>query len=212
MKKVLLLVGMVFALCSCGEKQPTVDVEKEIEKTVTQNLRKRMKNPDSFVLESIEIEKDTVPYYFNNNIISIAGDLREALDDYTFYADMSDYWYDEKMAALYKVESFGAKLKDAIEVAKYENDKNPMVEYIACLRASAENSFGTPVSSNYICIVDHKDTSHVLCVYDLDTDFIKPLAIIMLYDEDIKARLEKDRFGNYDASKLSFVERFILGN
>ena len=63
MKKVLLLVGMVFALCSCGEKQPTVDVEKEIEKTVTQNLRKRMKNPDSFVLESIEIEKDTVPYY-----------------------------------------------------------------------------------------------------------------------------------------------------
>jgi hypothetical protein len=34
----------------------------------------------------------------------------------------------------------------------------------------------------------------------------------MLYDEEVKARMEKNRFGNYDDSKLSFVENFILGN
>lgn len=212
MKRFLLFLSIAVALCSCGESKKSVSVEQKVEATVTESLRKRMKNPDSFKVESIEIKRDTVPYYFDNEILSIADDLGEALDDYGYYADMSDYWYDEKMGALRQVEVLGSQLTDAIEVAKFENQNNPMVEYIACLSASAENSFGTPVSSNYICIVDHNDTSHILCTYDIDAEFIRPLAIIMLYDEEIKARMEKDRFGNYDVSKLSFVESFILGN
>lgn len=211
MKRFLILFSLVVALCSCGEsKKKPVDVEKLVETTVAESLRSRMKNPDSFKIESIEIKKDTVPYYFDNEILSIAEDLGEALEDCSYYADKSSYWYEEKMEALRQVESLSSQLLDAIEVAKFENEKNPMVEYVVCLSVSGENSYGNRVSNDYICIVDHNDTSRMLCTYDVDEDFYKPVAIVMLFDEEIKARMEKDRFGNYDSSKLSFVEQFIL--
>ena len=210
MKRVLLLIGVIFALCSCGEKQPSVDVEKEIKKTVTENLKKRMKNPDSFKIEYIDIKKDTVPYYFDRVIFSDIAALSEASDDYERYSGMSDYWEDERRAAARQMLSLSTKMLNAIEVAKYENSTNPIVDYIVCLKASGENSFGATVSSRYICVVDSNDLSNVLCVYDLDNDFIEAIAALMVFDEDFKARLSKDRFGNYDKSKLTFVEQFIL--
>ena len=203
---------MAFALCSCAEKQPTVDIEKEIKQTVSEHIRRQFRNPDSFNIESIEIKKDTIPYYFNNTILSDAEDLAELVDDYNRYCELGSYWRDEQLEAAGQALSLSLDLLNTINTAKEESINDPMIEYIVCLRVTGENAFGVTVSNNFICVVDNEDLSNVLCVYDIDNDFIKSIVVLANIDEDFETRATRDRFGNYDRSKLSFVEQFILCN
>lgn len=216
MKKILLPCIVSLLLCSCGsssQNSSEVDIEEKITESVTNVLRSKMKNPDSFKIESIEIQKDTLPYYFNADILSKAEDAYEAFETYSRYSERSSYlWWEEQMTSAAEFSEKKSELEAAIQDAKINNFEDPLIEYIACIRASGENSFGGTNSSKYICVVDKSDVSKVMCTYHVDEEFINAYFMIIIAETDGNIEFEKDRFGNYDTSKLPFVDGFLLGD
>lgn len=222
MKKFLVTACLALAFCSCGNnshkeneknndtEETSANIKAEIEQTVTNSIKKRLKNPESLKIESTYIKKDTLPYYFCERVISQAKETNEALDTYTHYKDMGYYWNDEKNASALLLELEKADLKSVIENEKALTKEDPIVAYVACVRSSGTNAMGGTVSSRSIYAIDTSNTSKILCAYDIDEDYIKNWYIIKFVEADGESPFTTDRFGNYDTSNMSFVEQFIM--
>jgi hypothetical protein len=208
MKKLFLSVCIALALCSCGDNSNNINTE--IEQTVTNSLKKRARNPDALKIESIEIKKDTLPYYFNKDIIDQAEDTYNAYKKWAYYKDMGYYWRDEKTSSEWAFQLEVAELGDIIASEKAATQNEPTIAYIANVRFSGTNAIGGVVSNRCIYGIDTSDTSKILCSYNIDSDFVEKWMIIKMIENNSTSAFTTDRFGNYDTSKMSFVEQFLM--
>ena len=53
--------------------------ESNVKSTATEYLKKQMKDPSSFKVEKIEVLLDTVPLFFNKNLMSLSEKFSEAV-------------------------------------------------------------------------------------------------------------------------------------
>ena len=224
MKKFLLIMCLIPSLLACGGNdskksddnneetatlEVTDDIRADIEATIVKSLKKRAKNPNSVNIESIEIELDTVPYYFCDKVMSKAKDFKKAADTFQYYENKSDLWYEEKYVSALALQSAKDELKSVINSEKTLSDIDPLIAYIACVRSSGENSMGATVSDSKIYIISESDVSKILYVYHIDMEFIFQWMSVKHEETDGDAFV-KDRFGNIDVNDGTFVDEFIL--
>ena len=200
MRKALLFSLLVLLLSACSS-------ENAVKDTVSSYLKKQMKNPDSFKIESIEVRKDTIPPYLTNEMLSLAEKADDAIDEYNRYKDRSYLWADEKYKASQKMLSTTEALQSAYEAAMQDE---PTIEYVAYVKYSGTNAMGGTVSNRAIVIVDSKDTDKVLGAFDVDRDFINQFVVIKMVGSKFNFELKQNKFGKYDTEGLPYFEQFVI--
>lgn len=181
--------------------------ENTVKETATSYLKKQMKNPDSFKVESIEVRKDTIPYYLTDNMLTLAKTYSDALDDFSRYSELGDLFTKEKIESSLKTSAAADALK-----AEYNalSDDSPSIEYVAYVKYSAKNAIGGTLSGRAIVIVDSNDPKKVLGLFDVDSDLITNYYIIRHVGSDMKFELTQNKYGKYDTSKLPYIDQFIF--
>lgn len=205
----IVVVALLTASCSSENKKEEVSPKVTIEKTVTDYLKKQMKNPDSFKIESIEIRKDTLPPYLTDEMLSIADDFNEALDEVNRYKDLGYLWAEEKLEASLNFKTQAEILKSAYSVAIESGED--VVEYVAYVKYSGTNAMGGTVSNRAIVIVDIDNPNNVLGLFSVDEDFVTQIYAIKLVGTDFKFELKQNRYGKYETDGLPYIEQFIFG-
>ena len=76
------------------------------------------------------------------------------------------------------------------------------------ISCSANNSYGSIVSSKYIIIVDKEDTDKVLGEYRIDSDFVKK--IVASYFITGEKELKENEFGKIETDGMTTIEKFIF--
>lgn len=108
MKKILaimLLLPMLVAFTSCKSD------EDKVRETAEAYLYTNMNNPESLRILSCEVRKDTIPFYLAEELMDMAGELIEAIDEYNRYKDRSYLWADEKIESLINLQRAKESLK-----------------------------------------------------------------------------------------------------
>lgn len=191
---------MTLLLVSCSN-------ESTVKETATGYLKKQMKNPDSFKIESIEVRKDTIPAYLSQDMLSLAKEVSEAMQDYNRYNELSYLWADEK-------EKSRKKFLISMEILQMAYDdatkETPSVEYVACIKYSGTNSMGGTISNRSIIIVDNKDPKKILGSFDIDKEFIEIFLTIKYVCGKGKFELKQNKFGKFETDSLPFIEQFII--
>lgn len=182
--------------------------EDKVKETVQNYLYKNMKNPESLKIISCEVRTDTVPFYLTEKILDLANNVKEALDDFTKYNEMSYLWADEKLSSIQKVTETTEKFTNAYKKAK--NNKDVNVEVLAFVKYSATNPFGGTVSNSTILIIDKEDPTKILGTFLVDEDFIKKFAVIKNLGEGYE--FEKNQYGTYNTDGLPYFEQFVLND
>lgn len=200
MKKYMFFAFVLLTLSSC-----TDSVVKE---TATSYLKKQMKNPDSFKIEFIEVREDTIPSYLTKDMISLADEAKEALEEYNRYKDRSYLWADEKAESTLKFLTKTKELQDAYESTLQSTD--PMIEYVAYIKYSGTNSLGGTISNKAIVIIDNDDAKKVLGCFDVDKDFIEQFITIKMVGSNFKFEFKQNTFGKYETEGLPYIEQFII--
>lgn len=206
---VLIVIVAFYSSCSSENKKEEVSPKVTIEKTVADYLKNQMKNPDSFKIESIEIRKDTLPPYLTDEMLSIAEDFNEAVDEVDRYKDRSYLWAEEKLEASINFRTQTEILKSAYSVAMESGES--VVEYVAYVKYSGTNAMGGTVSNRAIVIVDIDSPNNVLGSFSVDEDFIMQIYAIKLVGTDFKFELKQNRYGKYETDGLPYIEQFIFG-
>lgn len=214
MKKNLLfyvLIGITISIgVSCGSnsaKQGSVQKEK-ITETVSTYLTKQMKNPESFKIISLEIRRDTLPYYLSEYILDKAKETKEALNEFTRYANRSSYlWAEEKYTSAKNAELKREELRDAYQQALQDSLE---IEDVAYVTSSGTNPMGGTVSSSHIIIIDKEDPTKILGTFRIDGDFIKTFVVVKMLCEDFE--FKKNKFGKYQTEDMPYIEQFIMND
>lgn len=203
MKKVYLLLTILLTVLmgACSS-------ESAVKETVSSYLKKQLKNPESFKIETIEIRKDTIPPYLTNEMLSLAEKANDALEEYNRYKDRSYLWADEKYQSLQKMLSAITELQSAYDSAI--KDDKPTVEYVAYVKYSGTNAMGGTVSNRAIIIVDSKDPKKILGAFDIDNDFIQKFVAIKVVGSKFNFELKQNKFGKYETEGLPYFEQFVI--
>lgn len=159
-------------------------------------------------MESIEIRKDTVPYYLSVNLLDIAGDFREAVDDYEEYKDMGRLWIDETVDARAKIMSNMLLMTSYCD--SLANKENVELEYLVCAKVSGTNPMGGRVSNKHIVIVDNDNPTKVLGNFVIDDDFLKAYVSIKMVIEEYN--FETNQFGEFVTDGLPYIDQFIMND
>lgn len=180
--------------------------ESNVKSTATEYLKKQMKDPSSFKVEKIEVLLDTVPLFLNKNLMSLSEKFSEAVDENNRYKDRDNYlWHKEKEKAsqnlLESMVAFNLEYK-------LQKDKEQPYQYMVMISCSANNSYGSIVSSKYIIIVDKEDTDKVLGEYRIDSDFVKK--IVASYFITGEKELKENEFGKIETDGMTTIEKFIF--
>lgn len=182
--------------------------ENKVRDTAEDFLKNRLKNPESFQMESIEIRKDTIPYYLSAELLDIAGDFREAVDDYDRYKNRGRLWREEASDAQ------SALMTNMFLMTSYRDSlatkENTNLEYVVCTRISGTNPMGGRVSNKYILIVDADNPTKVMGSFVIDDDFIKAYMSIKMVIEQYE--FETNQFGEFVTDELQYIEQFIMNN
>lgn len=200
MKRHYLLLLLTLLLVSCSD-------ESTVKDTVTGYLKKQMKNPDSFKIESIEVRKDTIPAFLSQELLSLAEDASDAMEDYNRYKEMSYLWADEKYKSSQKFLSSMEILQTAYDNAVKET---PSVEYVAYVKYSGTNAMGGTVSNRSIIIVDNKDPKKILGSFDIDKEFIEKFLALKYICSKGEFELKQNKFGKFETDGLPYIEQFII--
>lgn len=201
MKKLLIFASIITIILSACSS------ESAVKNTVTEHLKKQMRNPDSFKIESIEVRKDTVPQYITNDLLSLADKASDALEEYTRYQNLGYLWADEKYESSKKMFAATSELQTAYDQAMKEK---PTVEFVAYVKFSGTNAMGGTVSNSAIVIVDSKDTNKILGTFNIDQDFVKQFVTIKMVGSKFNFNLEQNKFGKYETDGLPYFEKFII--
>lgn len=193
-----LLICTVF-LFSCQSK------EDKIRETVTSYLSKQMKNPESFKILSMEIRKDTVPFYLSNDVLKKAEKTKDAFKEYDRYKDRNYLWADEKYESRKNLMKAKEELDEEYKSAKYEPAE---IEDIVYIKSSGTNSIGGTISSSFIVIINKEDPTDILGVFHVDEDFVQQYVIIKLMCEGFD--FKKNKFGKYEVEGLPYIDQFIM--
>ena len=202
-KQSLLFTLFVSVACFISSCTKTEDVIKE---SVTNYLRKYLKNPESLKIEAMSIDKDTVPYYLSTEVLDMAEECVETLEEYTKYRERGHLWEDEKTKAMFEHMFARMKLENLKDSLLNKEDVN--IEYLACVNYSGTNSMGGIVSSRSIFIMDKEEPSKILGVFDADEDFVKKVLSIKMILEDFE--IKSNQYGKYETDNMSNIEQFIF--
>lgn len=205
---VLIVIVAFYSSCSSENKKEEVSPKVTIEKTVADYLKKQMKNPDSFKIESIEIRKDTLPSYLTDEMLSIVDDLREAADEFNRYKDLGYLWAEEKLEARINLNTQIEILKSAYSVAMESGED--IVEYVAYVRFSGTNVMGGTVSNRAIVIVDIDNPKNILGSFMVDEDFLSQIIGIKVVVSDGEFEFKQNRYGKFETDGLPYIEQFIF--
>lgn len=212
-KILLVLTSAVLIVTSCKSEQEkeqerenlNIETVKEI---VSAFISKQMKNPESFKIVSIEVRKDTIPFYLTKEMLKMTDEVNDALKKFSYYKDMSYLFAKEKYESAMKAKEAQEVLKNAYKLAQ-ENDTIE-VEYVAYVKSSGTNPMGGTVSSSHIIITDLKDPTKILGDFVVDDDFIKQFYTIKTIGEEYEFKTNK--FGKYEIDDLPYFERFIMND
>ena len=202
-KQSLLFVLFVSVTCFMSSCTKTEDVIKE---SVTNYLRKYLKNPESLKIEAMSIYKDTVPYYISTEVLDMAEDCVETLEEYTKYSERGRLWEEEKTKAMF--EHMFARMELENVKDSLLNKESVNIEYLACVNYSGTNAMGGIVSSRSIFIMDKEEPSKILGVFDADEDFVKKVLTIKMILEDFE--IKSNQYGKYETDNMSNIEQFIF--
>lgn len=205
---VLIVIVAFYSSCSSENKKEEVSPKVTIEKTVADYLKNQMKNPDSFKIESIEIRKDTLPPYLTDEMLSIAEDFNEAVDEVDRYKDRSYLWAEEKLEASINLNTQIEILKSAYSVAMESGED--IVEYVAYVRFSGTNAMGGTVSNRAIVIVDIDNPKNILGSFMVDEDFLSQIIGIKVVVSDGEFEFKQNRYGKFETDGLPYIEQFIF--
>lgn len=194
---VILAFSLVIAACSN---------EKKIENTAIEHIRKQMKDPESLKIESIEVFKDTIPVFLNNDILSATKKTVEAMKEFSYYSEKDDYlWYSEKRKSAQKFGEVQDNLKALTQSAL---DAEPVIEYVAIMKCSGKNSYGGTASSKHILIFDKNNPEKIIGEFDIDSDFMeKYIAFKMSTSPN---SIKQNQFGKFETDNMPKIEQFIL--
>lgn len=195
MKKSLSLVLLTFLVCILTACSTSV---KEL---ATDYLKSQMKDPSSFKVESVEIIKDTVPYYLLDNIQFNLTALNNDMDKYSDYLKLGDAFMSDRVSLSKTISMLEENIKGLCEQSKRE------VANVACVKYSAKNGMGNMVSNEAIVILSDDKEPKVVGFYKLDSEFIKN---VLLFLDKFNGGLKKNQYGKYDTSNMSPIEKFIL--
>lgn len=205
------VVLLTIVVTGCGGKNDKENKEgrysTRAKNTAVEYVKKMLKNPESFELQSAEVIEDTVPYFLNSYILSTAKDCSEAMNKLQLYDDMySDWAREQRMGESNKA----MKAKEILEseYAKSKNPGNAEIQYMVCLKCSGTNPMGGRVSSSMIVIVDKKDTDKVLAVFDLDQEFLESYLIVKMLGEGYN--FKQNKYGKVEMEGVGPVEQFIV--
>ena len=206
----VLIVIAISIVVSCGSnsaKQEAIPEEK-ITETISTYLTKQMKNPESFKIISLEIRRDTLPYYLSEEILDKAEDAKKALKEFTRYANMSSYlWAEEKYTSAKNAERKREELKEAYQQALQDSLE---IEDVAYVTSSGTNPMGGTVSSSHIIIIDKEDPTKILGTFRIDEDFIGKFVFVKMLCEDFE--FKKNKFGKYQTDDMPYIEQFIMND
>lgn len=196
----LLLLLPMFATVGCKSDE---DKAKE---TAEQYLKKMLKNPESLNIESMEIRKDTVPFYLTSDLLSKAEECVKIYKEAESYEGYFSY------NMLMKRKNLLEEYIDKIQKLKNEYDSisndSVDIQYIAYVKSSGTNPMGGRVSSSSIIIIDKDNPKNVLGMYPIDEDFIEKFVFLKKCDDSFN--LDVNKFGKIDTNGLGFFEQFII--
>lgn len=182
--------------------------DEKIKNTVRDYLYKNMKNPESLKILSFEIRTDTVPFYLNDEILSLADECNDALNEYVRYKDMSYLWANEKYESVKKVATAKENFETAYKIAKENAIED--VQTLAYVKASGTNPMGGIVSLSTIFIIDNNDPTKVFGAFTVDKDLIMQFVIVKTIGEGYEFKTNK--YGKYETNDLTYLERFIMND
>ncbi|MBR5730133.1 MAG: hypothetical protein IKX61_08030 [Prevotella sp.] len=199
-QKHFLLFIASFLLISC--------TERSVKNTATDFLKNQMKDPSSFKVDNIEVLLDTIPIFMNNRVLSCAEKVSNAIDEQNRYKDRDSYlWRKEQERASEKVRNAILDLKIEYQT---QRKKAHNQQYIVLISSSANNSYGSTISSRYIVIVDKDNTNNVLGEYRLDSDFAQKVAASYLLVGG--GSLDTNEYGKIETTGMSKIEKFLFGD
>jgi hypothetical protein len=108
----------------------------------------------------MSIYKDTVPYYISTEVLDMAEDCVETLEEYTKYSERGRLWEEEKTKAMF--EHMFARIELENVKDSLLNKESVNREYLACVNYSGTNAMGGIVSSRSIFIMDKEEPSKIL--------------------------------------------------
>lgn len=198
MKRILyfFLISLLFVSCS---------KTKTVEETAKNYVKSMLKNPDSFQLESIDVLKDTIPFFLDNNIMKAAKASYEAIEKYDRYKDRSYLWAQEKSEASTDVFAY----KTILDALCKDESKEPQVQYVVLMKSSGTNSMGGRVSNKEIVIIDKEDPKKVLGAFQVDEEFAKAFMMAM-YSRNSNWEIKQNQFGKIETDGMSRIEKFII--
>lgn len=208
MKKLLtimvMLLPMIAMLTGCKSD------EDKVRETAEAYLYKNMKNPESLKILSCEVRKDTIPFYLVEELLDMADEFDEAIDEYNRYKDRSYLWVDEKIESITKLQ----KTKEALETMfnSYKQNDSADVEYVAYVKSSGTNPMGGTVSNSTIIIVDKDDPTKLLGSFIVDRDFIKRFVVLKMVENNFEFEFKKNKFGKYETDGMPYFEQFVMND
>lgn len=197
----MLLVMIAAVATSCSS-------EKIAEKTATEFLKSKMKNPDSFKIEEITVREDTVPPYLTKELMDLAEKTQSALDKYSRYKRMSYLFAQEKISSASEYDRAEKALQDAYMDAKNEK---PEVEYIVYVKYSGTNALGGTVTNKAIVIIDIKNPKEILGTFNVDKEFLNQYFIIKYVGSNHLFDIKENRYGKVDTDGMSYFDQFVFG-
>ena len=205
MRKLPILCAMMLFVVTIISCESNAD---KVKNAVQGYLYKNMKNPESLKILSCEIRNDTVPFYLTDEILKLAGEYNDALNEYIRYKDMSYLWASEKHESVLKVAKAREKFETAYQIAKDNSDAG--VETFAYVKASGTNPMGGTVSNSTIFIIDKDDPSEILGTFIVDKDFIVQFAVVKTIGEGYEFKTNK--YGKYETEGMTYFEQFVMND
>ena len=184
--------------------------EYKVRETAEAYLYKNMKNPESLKILSCEVRKDTIPFYLAEELLDMAGEFDEAIDEYNRYKDRSYLWVDEKIESLTNLQKARESLKTMYD--NYKQNDSIDIEYVAYVKSSGTNPIGGTVSNSTIIIVDKNDPTKLLGSFVVDQDFIKRFVVLKMVESDFEFELKKNKFGKYQTDGMPYFEQFVMND
>lgn len=208
MKKLLAIMMMVLPMIAMltGCKSD----EDKVRETAEAYLYKNMKNPESLKILSCEVRKDTIPFYLVEELMDMADEFDEAVDEYNRYKDRGYLWVDEKIESITKLQ----KAKETLEAMfnNYKQNDSTDVEYVAYVKSSGTNPMGGTVSNSTIIIMDKDDPTKLLGSFIIDQDFIKRFVVLKMVESDFEFEFKKNKFGKYETEGMPYFEQFVMND
>lgn len=182
--------------------------EDKVKEIASAYISKQMKNPESFKIISVEVKKDTIPFYLTDEILDLAKECDNAINVFNRYKDMSYLFIDEKIESAQEAAMAKEKLVTAYKYAQESDSVD--IEYVAYMKFSGTNPIGGTVANSSVVIIDKNNPTKVLGAFIVDDELIKNFVLIKVVCEDYEFKTNK--FGKYETNGMSYLEQFIMND